>query len=162
MSIIVSHFQFTTPVFWKCFAISHCDQLCFVISWTCASKFCDPFWVYFLQEMESQECRLVSLVTKVCILLLLSAMARAQLPSKPSPVFIFGDSLSDPGNNNYITRTLSRANNPPNGIDFPGGYATGRFTNGRTTVDITGKAHKLLLKILYTWQSPTPDALRVS
>lgn len=52
-------------------------------------------------------------------------------------VFIFGDSLSDPGNNNYIT-TLSRANIPPNGIDFPGGVPTGRYSNGRTVVDIIG------------------------
>ncbi|KAK2990226.1 hypothetical protein RJ640_014678 [Escallonia rubra] len=43
--------------------------------------------------------------------------------------FIFGDSLVDAGNNNYIS-TLSRANYLPNGIDF--GKATGRFTNGRT------------------------------
>ncbi|CAN1322415.1 GDSL esterase/lipase At4g16230 [Linum perenne] len=43
--------------------------------------------------------------------------------------FVFGDSLLDPGNNNYIP-TLSRGNYPPNGIDF--GEPTGRFTNGRT------------------------------
>ncbi|CAI0466945.1 unnamed protein product [Linum tenue] len=49
--------------------------------------------------------------------------------------FVFGDSLVDHGNNNYIV-TLSRANYPPNGIDF--GRPTGRFTNGRTIVDIQG------------------------
>ncbi|CAN1322418.1 GDSL esterase/lipase At4g16230 [Linum perenne] len=49
--------------------------------------------------------------------------------------FVFGDSLLDPGNNNYIP-TLSRGNYPPNGIDF--GEPTGRFTNGRTIVDILG------------------------
>lgn len=54
--------------------------------------------------------------------------------------FIFGDSLVDAGNNNYLP-TLSRANVKPNGIDFKasGGNPTGRFTNGRTICDIVGK-----------------------
>lgn len=54
--------------------------------------------------------------------------------------FIFGDSLVDAGNNNYL-QTLSRANVTPNGIDFKasGGNPTGRFTNGRTIGDIVGK-----------------------
>lgn len=53
--------------------------------------------------------------------------------------FIFGDSLVDAGNNNYLP-TLSRANMKPNGIDFKasGGNPTGRFTNGRTIGDIVG------------------------
>lgn len=53
--------------------------------------------------------------------------------------FIFGDSLVDAGNNNYLS-TLSKANSPPNGIDFKatGGNPTGRFTNGRTIGDIVG------------------------
>lgn len=53
--------------------------------------------------------------------------------------FIFGDSLVDAGNNNYLP-TLSKANMVPNGIDFKasGGKPTGRFTNGRTIGDIVG------------------------
>jgi hypothetical protein len=53
--------------------------------------------------------------------------------------FIFGDSLVDAGNNNYIP-SLSKANMTPNGIDFAasGGMPTGRFTNGRTIADIIG------------------------
>lgn len=51
--------------------------------------------------------------------------------------FIFGDSLVDNGNNNDMA-SLARANYPPYGIDFPGG-ASGRFTNGLTTVDVIGK-----------------------
>ncbi|KAL9251856.1 GDSL esterase/lipase-like protein [Drosera capensis] len=50
--------------------------------------------------------------------------------------FIFGDSLSDSGNNNGL-QTLAKANFLPYGIDFPDG-PTGRFTNGRTTVDLIG------------------------
>ncbi|PSS30778.1 GDSL esterase/lipase [Actinidia chinensis var. chinensis] len=54
--------------------------------------------------------------------------------------FIFGDSLVDAGNNNYLP-TLSRANIKPNGIDFKasGGNPTGRYTNGRTIGDIVGE-----------------------
>lgn len=50
--------------------------------------------------------------------------------------FIFGDSLADNGNNNFLN-TLAKANYSPYGIDFPYG-STGRFTNGRTIVDVIG------------------------
>ncbi|KAL2237906.1 GDSL esterase/lipase At5g41890 [Sesamum indicum] len=54
--------------------------------------------------------------------------------------FLFGDSLVDAGNNNYLF-TLSKADSPPYGIDFApsGGRPTGRFTNGRTIADIVGE-----------------------
>ncbi|XP_059669430.1 GDSL esterase/lipase At1g29670-like [Cornus florida] len=48
--------------------------------------------------------------------------------------FIFGDSLVDNGNNNYLV-SLAKANYRPYGIDFPQG-PTGRFSNGKTTVDV--------------------------
>ncbi|KAL9257131.1 GDSL esterase/lipase-like protein [Drosera capensis] len=48
--------------------------------------------------------------------------------------FIFGDSLVDNGNNNNIA-SLARSNYLPYGIDFPQG-PTGRFSNGKTTVDV--------------------------
>lgn len=51
--------------------------------------------------------------------------------------FIFGDSLSDCGNNNKL-QSLAKVNSPPYGIDYPGGV-TGRFTNGRTFVDFLGQ-----------------------
>jgi len=57
--------------------------------------------------------------------------------SFPAASFIFGDSLVDAGNNNYIG-SLARANYGANGVDFPGGKATGRFCNGRTVADIIG------------------------
>ncbi|XP_044485324.1 GDSL esterase/lipase At1g29670-like [Mangifera indica] len=47
--------------------------------------------------------------------------------------FIFGDSLFDNGNNNYLL-TKAKANYPPYGTDFPGG-PTGRFSNGRNMGD---------------------------
>ncbi|XP_057434228.1 GDSL esterase/lipase At1g29670-like [Lotus japonicus] len=49
-------------------------------------------------------------------------------------LFIFGDSLSDSGNNNDLP-TTAKSNYNPYGIDFPTG-PTGRFTNCRTTIDI--------------------------
>ncbi|XVF87251.1 hypothetical protein PTKIN_Ptkin18bG0103800 [Pterospermum kingtungense] len=48
--------------------------------------------------------------------------------------FIFGDSLVDNGNNNQLS-SLAKANYRPYGIDFPNG-PTGRFSNGKTTVDV--------------------------
>jgi len=57
----------------------------------------------------------------------------------PRALFIFGDSLVDAGNNDYLV-TLSKANAPPYGVDFAfsGGEPTGRFTNGMTIADIMG------------------------
>ncbi|PAN24965.1 hypothetical protein PAHAL_4G265300 [Panicum hallii] len=52
--------------------------------------------------------------------------------------FIFGDSLSDVGNNNYLTKSLARAATPWYGIDFGRGMPNGRFCNGRTVADIVG------------------------
>ncbi|KAI3927038.1 hypothetical protein MKW92_026860 [Papaver armeniacum] len=55
-------------------------------------------------------------------------------------IFVFGDSLVDVGNNNYIPLTVGKSNYFPYGMDFPGVISpTGRFTNGRTVVDIIGE-----------------------
>lgn len=53
-------------------------------------------------------------------------------------MFIFGDSLIDSGNNNYIA-TIAKADYFPYGIDF--GFPTGRFCNGLTAVDFGCKFH---------------------
>ena len=52
--------------------------------------------------------------------------------------FIFGDSLSDVGNNEYLSKSLAQASLPYYGIDFGNGLPNGRFTNGRTVADIIG------------------------
>ncbi|KAE8724254.1 GDSL esterase/lipase [Hibiscus syriacus] len=57
--------------------------------------------------------------------------------------FIFGDSLVDNGNNNRLS-SLAKANYMPYGIDFPNG-PTGRFSNGRTTVDVISKLLNFLI-----------------
>ncbi|KAJ0013620.1 hypothetical protein Pint_20780 [Pistacia integerrima] len=49
--------------------------------------------------------------------------------------FIFGDSLVDSGNNNYLA-TTARADAPPYGIDYPFRLPTGRFSNGVNIPDI--------------------------
>ncbi|KAJ0079884.1 hypothetical protein Patl1_23567 [Pistacia atlantica] len=49
--------------------------------------------------------------------------------------FIFGDSLVDSGNNNYLA-TTARADAPPYGIDYPFRLPTGRFSNGLNIPDI--------------------------
>lgn len=49
--------------------------------------------------------------------------------------FVFGDSLVDSGNNNYLA-TTARADSPPNGIDYPTHRPTGRFSNGLNLPDI--------------------------
>lgn len=48
---------------------------------------------------------------------------------------VFGDSLVDSGNNNYLA-TTARADSPPYGIDYPTRQATGRFSNGLNIPDI--------------------------
>ncbi|KAK9700269.1 hypothetical protein RND81_08G228500 [Saponaria officinalis] len=49
-------------------------------------------------------------------------------------LYVFGDSLIDSGNNNWLF-TLAKVNYRPYGTDFPDSIATGRFTNGKTVVD---------------------------
>ncbi|GAB2277243.1 hypothetical protein Dimus_011950 [Dionaea muscipula] len=48
-------------------------------------------------------------------------------------MFVFGDSVIDNGNNNFLN-SVAKANYMPYGIDFEQG-PTGRFCNGRTFVD---------------------------
>lgn len=54
--------------------------------------------------------------------------------------YVFGDSMSDVGNNNYFPTSLAKSNYPWYGIDYPGREATGRFTNGKTIGDYMGES----------------------
>lgn len=54
-------------------------------------------------------------------------------------MFVFGDSLVDVGNNNYLELSLAKANIPHYGIDFPAQKPTGRFSNGKNAADFLGK-----------------------
>lgn len=57
---------------------------------------------------------------------------------KPPATFVFGDSLVDVGNNNYIF-TLASADHKPYGIDRTDKVATGRFCNGKIIPDLVSK-----------------------
>lgn len=59
-----------------------------------------------------------------------------------SAMFVFGDSLIDPGNNNYLN-SLAKANYVPYGVDFSEG-PSGRFSNGKTIIDYLGNYDFLL------------------
>ncbi|KAI3694014.1 hypothetical protein L1987_76972 [Smallanthus sonchifolius] len=50
-------------------------------------------------------------------------------------IYTFGDSLVDVGNNNFISASILKADFPHNGVDFPNGIATGRFSNGKNSAD---------------------------
>ncbi|KAJ0983048.1 hypothetical protein J5N97_011303 [Dioscorea zingiberensis] len=50
-------------------------------------------------------------------------------------MYVFGDSLADVGNNDYLDFTLIKADFPHNGMDYPGHMATGRFSNGKNAAD---------------------------
>lgn len=52
-------------------------------------------------------------------------------------VLVFGDSIVDTGNNNFI-KTIAKCNFPPYGQDFMGGNPTGRFSNGKVPADLIG------------------------
>ncbi|KAK6235863.1 hypothetical protein SCA6_011200 [Theobroma cacao] len=72
--------------------------------------------------------------------------------------FIFGDSLSDNGNNNNL-KTLAKVNYLPYGIDFPEG-PTGRFSNDRNMQDILRNdtsTRKLLNQCIYSIQIGSND-----
>ena len=75
---------------------------------------------------------LALLATKILLIIAMVDMASAAEPV----TFVFGDSLTEVGNNNYLQYSLAKSNYPWYGVDFAGGQATGRFTNGRTIGDI--------------------------
>ncbi|MFS7961998.1 putative triacylglycerol lipase [Helianthus anomalus] len=55
--------------------------------------------------------------------------------NQPRSFFVFGDSLVDNGNNNFLV-TYARADMPPYGIDTPSHRPSGRFSNGLNIPDI--------------------------
>jgi hypothetical protein len=53
-------------------------------------------------------------------------------------MFVFGSSLVDNGNNNFLNGSGVRADYLPYGVDFPLG-PSGRFSNGRNVIDALGE-----------------------
>uniref|UniRef100_A0A1J3HXH6 GDSL esterase/lipase n=1 Tax=Noccaea caerulescens TaxID=107243 RepID=A0A1J3HXH6_NOCCA len=78
------------------------------------------------------------MILRLVLAIIISTYVAAQSVSTTTSLvtYIFGDSLTEVGNNNYMQYSLARSDFPWYGIDFSGGKATGRFTNGRTIGDI--------------------------
>ncbi|CAN1235163.1 GDSL esterase/lipase At5g08460 [Linum perenne] len=70
-------------------------------------------------------------------------------------MFVFGSSLVDNGNNQFLPGDRSAANYTPYGIDFPSG-PTGRYTNGKNVVDLL--CDKLGLPLLPASRNPATAA----
>ncbi|KAG4908485.1 hypothetical protein AAZX31_20G207400 [Glycine max] len=79
-----------------------------------------------------------SVFTSYIVLSLVMALAISGFNFKGAEAarafFVFGDSLVDNGNNNYLA-TTARADAPPYGIDYPTRRPTGRFSNGLNIPD---------------------------
>lgn len=98
--------------------------------------------------------KVIFTATFLCLVLpALIMVANAQDGAATEPItpalFIFGDSLIDNGNNNYMF-TAAKANYYPYGIDTGG--PSGRFSNGLTVVDYGGNlynSHSTLLIQLF-------------
>ncbi|KAG7942790.1 hypothetical protein I3843_15G005300 [Carya illinoinensis] len=73
--------------------------------------------------------------------------------------FIFGSSLVDNGNNNYLQNSVAKADYLPYGIDFPLG-PTGRFTNGKNVVDLLGD-HLKLPSFIPVFTDPSTKGSRI-
>ncbi|KAK7364789.1 hypothetical protein VNO80_13531 [Phaseolus coccineus] len=75
-----------------------------------------------------------SLAILSCVIVIGSIVCGAE--ARPRAFFVFGDSLVDSGNNNYLA-TTARADAPPYGIDYaPSHRPTGRFSNGFNIPDL--------------------------
>ncbi|CAD5324770.1 unnamed protein product [Arabidopsis thaliana] len=88
-------------------------------------------------------------------LVLIAVEANAVKQGKNATIpalIVFGDSIMDTGNNNNLP-TLLKCNFPPYGKHYPGGFATGRFSDGRVPSDLIAK--KLgLAKTLPAYMDP--------
>ncbi|CAN1841972.1 GDSL esterase/lipase At1g71250 [Linum perenne] len=72
-------------------------------------------------------------VVTLMIMIMMTATESARVPA----MFVFGDSLVEVGNNNYLS-SIAKSNYYPYGIDYNRG-PTGRFSNGKTFVDLLGE-----------------------
>ncbi|VVB15057.1 unnamed protein product [Arabis nemorensis] len=75
----------------------------------------------------------------VFVSLLIALVMSGPIVVEARAFYVFGDSLVDSGNNNYLV-TTARADSPPYGIDFPTRRPTGRFSNGLNIPDLISEA----------------------
>ncbi|CAN1322968.1 GDSL esterase/lipase At5g42170 [Linum perenne] len=88
---------------------------------------------------------------------LLAIMAAAALgfscaDSEIPAIFVFGDSILDTGNNNYIT-TWSKCNFSPYGRNFLGAKPTGRFSDGKIISDLLVYIYNFFFYLLSSVES---------
>ncbi|XP_065854550.1 GDSL esterase/lipase LTL1-like [Euphorbia lathyris] len=103
----------------------------------------------------------MSTISNFCsIILALSILTIASMvpEAEGRAFFVFGDSLVDNGNNNYLA-TTARADSPPYGIDFPTRRATGRFSNGLNIPDFISQS--LGAPLLLPYLSPELTGARL-
>lgn len=74
-------------------------------------------------------------------------------------LFIFGSSLVDNGNNNFLPDSRAKADYLPYGIDFPLG-PTGRFTNGKNVIDLLGD-HLKLPSLIPPFADPSTEGRKI-
>ncbi|PIA57611.1 hypothetical protein AQUCO_00600380v1 [Aquilegia coerulea] len=90
---------------------------------------------------------------------IITVMVSTSATATPMVTFVFGDSLTDVGNNNFLQYSLARSDFPWYGIDYDGRKATGRFTNGRTIGDIISTKLGIPSPPPYLSLSPNDDAI---
>ncbi|CAL5343003.1 unnamed protein product [Camellia sinensis] len=76
--------------------------------------------------------------TILCVVMAVITVVNIVIPqveAQGRAFLVFGDSLVDNGNNDYLV-TSARADSPPYGIDYPTHRPTGRFSNGLNIPDI--------------------------
>jgi len=76
----------------------------------------------------------------LCLVISMQALiGTVAVGGRPPAMYVFGSSILDIGNNNYLLGpAVDRANHPYNGVDFPGSIPTGRFSNGYNIADYVG------------------------
>ncbi|XP_055831048.1 GDSL esterase/lipase At1g29670-like [Solanum dulcamara] len=80
--------------------------------------------------------------------------------TKVQGMFVFGSSLVDNGNNNLLVKSLAKANYLPYGVDFPLLGPTGRFTNGKSVIDLLGEHLKIPIYIP-TFNDPSTKGSKI-
>lgn len=84
-----------------------------------------------------------TMVLLILVLLCFNGMVYVNSQKVPA-MFVFGDSIVEVGNNNFLN-TLAKSNYYPYGIDY-NRVATGRFSNGRSLIDFIGiSSHSIYL-----------------
>ncbi|XP_015087523.1 GDSL esterase/lipase At4g28780 [Solanum pennellii] len=74
----------------------------------------------------------------ICVAIVITTTFVTYSEGAPRAFFVFGDSLVDNGNNNFLA-TTARADSPPYGVDYPTHRPTGRFSNGLNIADLISK-----------------------